>query len=223
MTVRDTAAQDMVTQELRWDHSINSANIGVAVDQGAVTLTGHVASYVERERAEKAAKRVKGVHAVANELDVHIPHAGLRDDTDIAAAVSGAMAMNIEIPRDAVQVTVRKGRVTLEGTVAWDFQRLAAAKVARDAHGVVSVTNDIVLKQRAEPRNIDRDITAALHRLADVDAHSVHVAVADGVATLTGRVSSWSEVTAAHRAAAAAPGVQRVDVKLLVEPAPVPV
>ena len=98
MSGRDTTVQDMVTQELRWDRSIDSANIGVSADQGAVTLSGHVATYPEKERAEKAAKRVRGVHAVANELEVHIPLVSRRDDTDIAVALCHALGMNISAP-----------------------------------------------------------------------------------------------------------------------------
>ena len=209
-------------QELRWDFSIDSANIGVSADHGAITLSGHVTTYPERERAERAAKRIRGVHAVANELEVRIPQVSRRDDTDIAVALSQALAMHISVPKDSVQATARNGWVTLDGTVAWDFQRQVAAKVARDAHGVHGVTNNITLEQRAQPHNIEHEIRSALVRLADVDADSIHVGVVNGVATLTGRVSSWQEVTVAQRAAAAAPGVHRVEVQLRVGAAPVP-
>jgi osmotically-inducible protein OsmY len=222
MTGSDTTLQDMVTQELRWDWSIDSANIGVSADQGAVTLSGHVPTYLAKDRAEKAAKRVKGVRAVANELEVHIPASGRRDDTDIAVALSKGLAMNTSVPKDSVQATARDGWVTLAGTVAWDFQRRAAARIARDAHGVSGVTNNIALERRAQAHNVEHDIRAALYRLAGIDADSVHVSVSNDVATLTGRVSSWQELIAARRAAAAAPGIHRVDVELRVEPAAIP-
>jgi osmotically-inducible protein OsmY len=215
----DTTVQDMVMHELRWDSSVDSANVGVSADHGAITLSGHVATYSEKQRAESAAKRVKGVRAVANELEVHIPVSSRRDDTDIAVAFSKALAMNSTVPADSIQATASKGWITLTGTVPWDSQRLAAGKIARDAYGVIGVTDNIALEQRAQPHNIEHDIKSALYRLAGIDGDAIHVAVSGGVATLTGRVSSWQEMTVARRAAAAARGVHRVDVQLRVEPA----
>ncbi len=221
VTNTDTVEQDMVTRELRWDRSIDSANIGVSFDRGAVTLSGHVASYAEKDAAEKAVKRVRGVTAVANELEVHLSSFSKRDDTDIAVDLARALAMNVFVPKDSVKVTVqRHGWVTLEGTVPWDYQRLAAAKVARQARGVLGVTNAIKLETTETARDIEKDIHSALQRYADVDARAVHVTVRSGVATLTGRVSSWGEVTAARRAAAAAPGIYEVKEELRVEPVP---
>lgn len=219
MTV-DESIQDMVGKELRWDKSVNAAHVGVSVTQGVVTLQGHVDTYPEKQRAEKAALRVRGVRSVANDLVVHVPRDGTRDDTDIALGITQAMTKNVNIPRGAVQSTVRNGWVVLDGKIDWEYQRLAAEKVARDVPGVAGLTNSIRLEQHASPQNVEREITAALHRLADIDAHDVQVRIVESVAVLTGRVSSWQEVNAARRAAADAPGVSRVDVKLHVEPAP---
>jgi len=214
----DIDVQADVTQELRWDHSIDAANIGVSADRGAATLSGHVASYAEKVAAEKAAKRVKGVTAVANELEVRLPSHGSVDDTDIAVALSHAMTSTISIPLGSIQPTVQKGWVTLEGTVAWDYQRLVAARIARDARGVTGVTNRVRLQDTAQGSHIEQDIRAAIRRRADLDAQAIHVSVRNGRATLTGTVTSWGEVTAARRAAAAAPGIQDVDMNVRVEP-----
>lgn len=222
MTFTDAVEQDMVMQELRWDRSIDSANIGVSFHRGAVTLNGHVASYAEKDAAEKAVKRVRGVTAVANELEVRLPSLSQRDQTDIAVDLAQAMAINVNVPKDSVQATVRNGWVTLDGTVKWDFQRFAAAKIARQARGVLGVTNAVKLEAAEAAQDIEKDIRAALNRYADIDAQAVHVTVRNGVATLTGRVSTWGEVTVARRATAAAPGVHEVKVELRVEPARVP-
>jgi osmotically-inducible protein OsmY len=218
MVHTDIDVQTDVTDELRWEPMVDAANIGVSADRGAVTLSGHVASYAEKLAAEKAAKRVKGVTAVANELKVRLPRHNVIDDADIALSVSQAMAATISLPRGAVQATVRDGWVTLEGTVTWDYQRGVAARIAHDARGVVGVINLINLQDTRLAHDIERDIRAALHRRADVDAHALHVSARNGRVTLTGTVTSWSEVTAARRAAASAPGVKQVDTNVRVQP-----
>jgi len=216
----DIEVQTDVTEELRWYNSIDAANVGVSVDHGAVTLSGHVASCAEKWAAEKAAQRVKGVTRVANELKVQLLRQGRPDDTDIALTLSQAMAASISIPRDSIQATVRNGWVTLEGTVAWDYQRLTAARIARDARGVVVVTNLVRLLETEQAHEIERDIRAAVRRRADLDAHALHVSVRDGRATLTGTATSWSGVTAARHVAAAAPGIQDVRINVRVETPP---
>ncbi len=147
-----------------------------------MTLNGHVASYAEKDAAEKAVKRVRGVTAVANELEVRLPSLSQRDQTDIAVDLAQAMAINVNVPKDSVQATVRNGWVTLDGTVKWDFQRFAAAKIARQARGVLGVTNDIKLEAAEAAQDIEKDIRAALNRYADIDAQAVHVTVRNGVA-----------------------------------------
>src|SRR3954469_18432161 len=145
-TMSDIDIQRDVLHELAWEPSVNAAHIGVSVKDGVVTLTGHVPAYAEKYAAERAAKRVEGVRAVANELDVKLPEGSRRTDEDIAAAAVNALRWNILVPADNIKVTVSKGLVTLEGEVNWQFQRAAADRAVRDLPGVVGVSNYIVVK-----------------------------------------------------------------------------
>jgi osmotically-inducible protein OsmY len=215
----NTTLQDLVTDELRWDPTVDAAHIGVAAQNGAVTLSGHVASYWQFVAAEKAARRVRGVVAVANELDVHLPTTSRRDDTDIAETLSRTLAHSISLPLGSVTATVRNGAVTLQGTVTWSYQREAAERIARDAVGISHVHNCITIKAAASAHDVEKDIRAALHRRANLDANGVHVAVRGNVATLTGTVSSLTEDRAVWWAASAAPGIERVVDQLVVRPA----
>src|SRR3954462_5229697 len=142
----DSELQLDVLNELKWEPSVDAAHIGVSVKDGVVTLSGHVSSYAEKYAAERAAKRVQGVRAVADELDVKLPEGSRRTDEDIAAAAVNALRWNILVPADKIKVTVSKGWVTLEGEVNWQFQRAAAERAVRDLPGVVGVSNYIVVK-----------------------------------------------------------------------------
>jgi osmotically-inducible protein OsmY len=220
MSTPDSILQDEVIAELRWDSSTNAANIGVSAHDGAVTLSGHVASYPQRIAADKAARRIRGVVTVANELDVHLPASWQRDDTDIAESLARALSESTLIDPGSVKATVTHAWVQLEGTVTWAYQRTTAERIARHVVGVLGITNAIKLKARATAHDVDKEIRAALHRRADVDAHSIHVEVLGHVVTLTGSVSSLAEERAATKAAAAGPGVERVASHLRVIPAP---
>jgi osmotically-inducible protein OsmY len=206
--------QDVV-DELAWDSSLDAPGIGVAVHDGAVTLTGHVRSYAEKRAAEKAAKRVHGVIAVANELEVRLPSSLQKDDTDIAAAAATAIRWSAPVP-STVSATVERGWVTLEGEVEWAYQRRAAENAVRDLAGVRGLSNMITVKARAVPKNVKDQIHRAFHRSAQIDADHVSVAVSGGRVTLTGTVRSWSERMEAEHAARAAAGVTEVDNKLRV-------
>ena len=220
MKTANATLQDLVTAELRWDPSIDAANIGVTAHDGAITLSGHVANYWQFVAAEQAAKRVRGVVAVASELDVHLPASSRRDDTDIAEALSRTLAHSISLPVGSVKATVRKGSVTLEGTVTWSYQREAAERIARHAAGITHISNRITIKAATSAHDVEKDIRAALHRRANLDTNGVHVAVQGNVATLTGTVSSLAEDRAVWWAASAAPGIERVVDQLTVLPAP---
>lgn len=222
MKTANATLQDLVTAELRWDPSIDSANVGVTAHDGAITLSGHVANYWQFVAAEQAAKRVRGVVAVASELEVHLPASSRRDDTDIAEALARSLADSISLPVGSVHATIRKGSVTLEGTVAWSFQREAAERITRHASGVTGVTNRITIKAVTSAHDVEKEIRAALHRRANLDANGIQVTVAGKVATLTGTVSSLAEDRAARLAASAAPGIERVVDQLTVRPAPAP-
>jgi osmotically-inducible protein OsmY len=215
LTDRDLRTRKFVTQQLEWDPAVDASAIGVAARDGAVTLTGYVNSYAEKLAAERAAKRVHGVRAVANDIEVRLKVG--RTDADIAADVAIGFRIQASIPA-TVQAAVHHGHVTLTGTVAWLYQKMLAEKVAGRIGGVRHVINRIAVLPQAGERDVKRRIIQALHRAADVEAHGVAVDVADGVVRLTGTVHTWSERDAAANAAAAAPGIIMVDNQLVVEP-----
>ena len=162
-TLTDTELQRDVLNELKWEPSVDAAHIGVSAKDGIVTLSGHVPSYAEKYAAERAAKRVYGVRAVANELDVKIPGSTQRTDADIAAAARQALEWDAAIPRDAVKVTAGKGWVTLEGEVEWQYQKEDAERVVRRLTGVRGVTNLIRVRPHTtpNPQEIKKKIEAA--------------------------------------------------------------
>jgi osmotically-inducible protein OsmY len=204
--------QDVI-DELTWDRSLDTPGIGVAVHDDAVTLTGHVRSYAERRAAEKAAKRVRGVIAVANELEVRLPSSLVRDDTDIATAAASALKWSALVP-STVSATVESGWVMLDGEVDWAYQRRSAEIAVRDLAGVRGVANQIRVKPRAVPKDVIDRIKSAFHRSAQIDADHISVAVSGGSVTLSGNVRSWSERAEAEHAARAAAGVTEVENKL---------
>src|SRR5579872_4295154 len=168
MSTSDSILQEEVMAELRWDPSIDVATIGVSAHDGAVTLTGHVASYPQLVAADKAARRIRGVVAVANELEVHLSSSWRRDDTDIAESLARALSESPLIDPGSVKATVSHAWVQLEGKVNWEYQRSTAERNARHVAGVVGISNAITLKSRPTARNVDREIRAALHRRADL-------------------------------------------------------
>ena len=214
----DRELQADVMRELEWEPKVDSANIGIAVDKGAVTLTGHVNTYSELIAAERAALRVYGVLAVANELVVKLPSERTRDDSDIALAIANQMKWSAAIPHEAIKATVRNSWVTLEGKVDWAYQSEAAAKLVRGLIGVKGVTNRVIVKPAIHHKDVKAKITEALHRQAQIDARRIWLTTDDGHVTLHGQVSSWSEAAAARKAAESAPGVARVDSKLTITP-----
>jgi osmotically-inducible protein OsmY len=215
LTDRDLRTRKFVTQQLEWDPAVDASAIGVAARDGAVTLTGFVNTFAEKLAAERAAKRVHGVRAVANDLEVKLKLG--RTDADIARDVAMGLRIYASIPA-TVQAAVHHGHVTLTGTVSWLYQKLLAEKTAAQIDGVRHVINYISVLPRAAERDVKKRIIQSLHRLADVDAHLVAVQVSDGVARLSGTVHTWAERDAAATAAAAAPGIIMVDNQLVAEP-----
>jgi len=207
-----------IEQALDWEPIIDAKGIGVAVQDGVVTLSGHVPTYAEKREAEKVAGAVRGVKAVACELEVELPASLARSDEEIARAASNAIAWNALLPQDAIQVWVDKGRVTLEGVVDWQHQRKAAGKCIRYLAGVRDVNNHVVVRPRVDRTAARAEIEAALFRNAHLDAHHIHVDVRGDRVTLFGTVPSWLEREAAEQAAWGALGVSDVENLLVVSP-----
>lgn len=215
----DLKVQQRVCDALEFEPGVHAEHIGVAVRDGVVTLSGHVGDYFEKGAAERAARRVKGVKAIAQDLKVELPgHKRVADD-EIAARALKILAWDRAVPSDAVTVTVEHGHVTLSGAVDWDYQRREAEKDVAKLGGVTGVSNHIVVLPRAVASDVQACIRNAFERAADFDAAGVSVQIeGDGVAVLGGHVPTFPERERAERAALNAPGVSRVRNRIAVGP-----
>jgi osmotically-inducible protein OsmY len=214
----DSEIQRDIEDELRWDPSLDNNDIAVAVRDGVATLAGYVKSYLDKWHAERVASRVKGVKAIANDLNVKLPSSSERSDPDIARAAVDALKWNIAVPADRIKVKVDKGWVTLEGDVDWHFQREAAERSIRSLTGVKGVLNLVTVRARPTPQDLKQKIKEALERGAQVDADRITVEVDGNKAMLKGTVRSYVEKRDAERAARNAPGITEVENKLTVDP-----
>ena len=214
----DTQLQKDVIDELKWQPRTRDAEIGVAARDGVITLTGPVASAIQKFEAARIAEGINGVRAVADEMQVTLPNSSVRTDADIAHSVLSALRWHIEVPDTGITVKVEDGWVTLHGDVEWQYQKSAAERTVRYLTGVKGVTDLLVVKQPAiAPSVIREQIASALKRSATVDAARVRVnSNAGGVVTLSGTVRSWTERADAERAAWATPGVSIVQDELAV-------
>ncbi|MFZ2649153.1 MAG: BON domain-containing protein [Burkholderiaceae bacterium] len=206
----DAQLKKDVTAELEWDPSINASHVGVAADNGVVTLTGHLGTYAEKYAIERAVQRVQGVKAIAIELDVKLESGHKRSDSEIATAVESSLLWHALIPAERIQVKVEKGWVTLKGELDWEYQRRSAEKAVRNLTGVVGVSNIITLKPTVTPAKVADRIRDAMARHAEREAKHIEVMVSGSAVTLRGAVDSWAERNAAFGAAWSAPGVLSV-------------
>ena len=216
----DITLQAMVMDELVWVPEVNTAHIGVSARNGVVTLSGIVSTLAEKLAAERAARRVKGVRGIAQEIVVHPPSAHKRSDEEIAERVVRILGWDVEVPSQQIQVKVEKGMVTLTGTVSHYFQKKAAENDVRRLSGIIGIVNLIEVKadgpNTASPIGVHEKIEQALHRSADLEASNITVTVAGNRATLRGRVKSWWERGAAETAAWSAAGITDVDNQITV-------
>jgi osmotically-inducible protein OsmY len=203
--------RDDILEELAFQPSINAAHIGVAVDKDVVTLSGHVNSFVEKKAAIDATKRVKGVRAVADEIEVRYAYEKKTADDEIAKRIVNILAWDVEVPKNAVQAVVRDGWVSLSGKVEWNYQRRAAENAVHKLSGIRGITNEIVIEPRIHPEDVKKKIEAALKRHAEVEAGRIGVIVEEkGRVILEGKVDNWDERFAVENAAWSAPGVTSV-------------
>ncbi|MCP1908876.1 BON domain-containing protein [Bradyrhizobium pachyrhizi] len=214
----DSEIERDVRDELKWDPDLDADDIAVSVKDGVVTLAGFTHSYTDRLEAETAAKRVAGVLAVANDIEVRLPAIDQRPDPDIARDAVAALKSQLPISHDQIKVIVKDGWITLEGTVEWRYQKTTADAAVRKVKGVKGVTNVITLKPKVQPTDIQRKIQDAFKRSAEVDAERISVDVRGSEVVLEGTVRSWIEREEAERVAWSAPGVTKVEDRIVVRP-----
>ena len=213
--MNDKELRQLVMDELEFEPSIDSAGIGVCAEHGVVTLSGHVPSYTQKLAAERAAWRVKGVKAIAQEIEVRLPGDARTNDDEIAQRALNSLAWSSAVPRDAVRVRVADGWVTLSGQVDWNYQRAAAESEVRKLTGLVGVINDITLKPAAQMVDVKQKILDALKRHAELEARDIRVEIREGgTVRLEGGVDNWDERQAVERAVWSAAGVHAIDDRL---------
>lgn len=206
----DMALRQNIIDELEFEPSIDAADIGIAVDSGVVTLTGHVPSYFQKIEVENVVSRVRGVRGIAQEIEVRPFGTNTTADDEVAKRALNSIDWNTTVPNDAVQAKVTKGWVTLSGKVEWQYQKIAALDAVKRLTGVIGVSNNIEVKPRVSSFDVKKRIEDALKRTAEVEANGITVLVADGKVTLEGHVNAWPERSAVERAAWSAPGVKAV-------------
>jgi len=213
----DAEIQKDVLEELKWEPFLNASEIGVAVKDGVVTLSGTVNMYSKKLGAEKAAKRVAGVKAVAEEIDVKLFSSSVKNDTEIARTIADSLKWHSSVQEEKIKIKVEDGWVTLEGQVDWEFQKDAVKSTIEDLTGVKGITNLITVKPSVTAKDIKQKISSAFHRSATIDSEKVKIDISGNRAILTGKVRSMAEKDDAEDAAWNAQGVTSVENKLIVD------
>jgi len=214
----DSEIERDVKEELSWNPDLDATDIAVSVKDGVVALTGFTKSFTDRYEAEAAAKRVTGVRAVANDIEVRLPSVDQRPDPEIARDAVAAIKSQLPISYESIKVVVKNGWVTLEGQAEWQYQKNTAEAAVRRIKGVKGVTDIIVLKPRIQPSEIQKKIQDAFKRNAEVDANRIVVETKGSEVVLKGTVRSWIEREEAERVAWSAPGVTNVEDRIVVAP-----
>ncbi|MDP4285666.1 MAG: BON domain-containing protein [Bacteroidota bacterium] len=213
----DNQIQKDVMEELKWEPFLNAAEIGVAVKNGIVTLSGQVDSYYKKLVAEKAAKKVSGVKAIAEDIQIGVSPSYNKSDTEIAEAVLNALKWHSAVQEDKIKIKVENGVVRLEGEVEWEYQRNSAKTAIENLIGVRSVINLVTVKPKVSASDIQQKINAAFHRSATIDSGKIDTEVSGSRVILKGTVRSIAEKEDAEIAAWNAPGVISVDSRLIIE------
>ncbi len=212
----DKLLRNQVLAALDWEPSVDSASIAVGVKDGVATLSGHVRTYVEKLKAEQVVRHVRGVRAIAEELEVRPLHTHTHADDEIAKRAVDMLSWDVLVPSESVQAKVQQGWVTLSGEVDWQYQRTATEDDVRKLSGVLGVTNLITIKPRVHTGDIKLRIEEALRRNALIEANGININVENGKVTLEGRVHTWYERDVLETAVWAAPGVNAVDDRVTV-------
>lgn len=210
----DITLRQLINDELEFEPSIDAADIGVTVEKGIVTLSGHVPTYGQKSKVEEIVSRIRGVRGFAEEIEVRPVDSKSTADDVLATRAADLIHWNAFVPDNMVKVKVQKGYVTLTGTVEWQYQKDSAYRAVRDMHGIKGIHNQIALLPQATAVDVQSRIEDALKRNAELEADGIKVKVADGKVTLEGKIKNWSERHIAERAAWAAPGVRQVDDRL---------
>ncbi|GAA0295088.1 BON domain-containing protein [Sphingomonas oligophenolica] len=207
----DSELQRDVLDELEFEPQVDHAHIGVTAKSGVITLTGFVPNYMQKIAAEHAAARVKGVRAIAEEIEVRLANDPKTSDPEIAERIVQVFRWDVSVPDDRIQVRVEHGWVTLSGEVDWNYQKKAAQAAAGKITGVKGINNRIEVRAEPSPSDVRERIMAAIKRSSAIDASGIDVTVSGHTVKLSGEVHGWNERRVAEQAAWAAPGVTKVE------------